>query len=309
MKKTFRPRMGRYLVSFGILFSITFCALAIYLLDAISILICFIGLSSLTIFALYRVWRQSLSIDAEVIQGNLTGQDIKIYWQDIIAIKLVKPLTEPNFLLVSTRVDHVTISLKDFNDKQVWQAVEQHAPPSSLEEEAYKRLPDYNRWKDYHRDLINRHIQTLSVKTLTFYRIIFWIVVFSCLIIILPVLLYGDPESPFCVLGFAMPSVLCLALFPSSVEADMDSIGKKTWLGRYKIRWDEIERMEHTRGLTNFVFYAEHKRLVVPGPATWSGGNGEELVEYLQAQIAERQIEVKVTFWADYKWSKNVKVE
>lgn len=286
--------------------------MGLYLEEMMSLLacvICFVALLCFMISDLYKTWRQSLSIDEEAIQGHVDGVDIKIYWQDVIVMRFVKPTNQPNFLLVGTRVGDNIISLNNFNDKQVWQAVQHYAPPSSLEEEAYKRLPDYDRWKDHHKNLINRHIPTLSVKIYTFERLIFRIILFSCLIFMIPVLLYGDSESHLCIYSLSIFCVLPLALFPSSIEADMDSIRKKTWLGRYKIRWDEIERIEHTRGWTNFVFYGENKRLVIPGFMTWSGGDQEEMIEYLQAQITERSIETKVTFLADYKWSKNVKVE
>lgn len=173
----------------------------------------------------------------------------------------------------------------------------------------YERLPDYDEWKDYHKNLINTPIPTIQVKIFTFYRIIFWIGLLLCLIVIIPVLLDGDPESPFCVSGFAMLCVLPLALFPSSIEADMDSISKKTWLGHYKMKWDEINRIEHTRRGSNFVFYGENKQLVIPGFITWSGGDRDQMQKYLQAQIAERSIETKVTFLAEFKRSKNVKVK
>lgn len=139
IKNNFRPKISSYLDSLMMLF-VMVISMALYLKEIISLLLCIICLLSLLcviVFGLYKTWRQSLLINEEAIQGHVGELNLKIYWQDIISIKLVKAVNLPTFLLIGTRVDNIAIYLKDLNDKKVWQAVEAHAHPSSLEENTY----------------------------------------------------------------------------------------------------------------------------------------------------------------------------
>ena len=116
----------------------------------------------------------------------------------------------------------------------------------------------------------------------------------------------GGKLSPFFLL-FALLGLLCL-LWYGSVEADEYVITYILPLGRFEIRWDEVESVEVDGQGHAMVFVGEQKRLPIMGPAYWGRGNKEELAMLITDQMEKRHIPFRHTQKAPYRLPKNTRV-
>jgi hypothetical protein len=112
--------------------------------------------------------------------------------------------------------------------------------------------------------------------------------------------------SPFFILVSGLGVVLLLLSGP--VEMDSQVIRYSTPVGRYQIKWDEVQNIETDMQGGNLVFNGADKRVAVPGPGYWSGADKENMVKLLFAQMEQRQIQMATTQKAVSKWSKNAKI-
>jgi hypothetical protein len=101
---------------------------------------------------------------------------------------------------------------------------------------------------------------------------------------------------------------LYLLLFSGSVEMDAQTITYRTPLAQYRIKWDEVSRIEIDSQGGNVVFCGENKRLAAVGPMYWSGKDKMEMLKLVGAQAKQRSIETEQTEKAMFRSSKNTKV-
>lgn len=92
---------------------------------------------------------------------------------------------------------------------------------------------------------------------------------------------------------------ICVFLIVTTGELSMseDEVIYESRLGTYKLRWDEIERIEVDSTNTGMIFYSRQKgkRLSVFGPTYWSGPDGESMNALLSAQLQKRGITVRTS--------------
>lgn len=77
---------------------------------------------------------------------------------------------------------------------------------------------------------------------------------------------------------------------------------------RSRISWSEVHSVECGRQ-GNFVLHGEGKCLVLLPAGYWSGPYAGRAHRRLVAEVDRRDLEVKETWLADYKWNKNVSVD
>ena len=99
----------------------------------------------------------------------------------------------------------------------------------------------------------------------------------------------------------ALPNLL----LTGPIEATPQTLSLSTLIGRYVIRWDEIERLEI--GQNMMVFFSGKKRMSIPTCGWWSGSEIPLLQAAIHAAALKHQIEAKYTFRADYLFPKNTK--
>jgi hypothetical protein len=80
-------------------------------------------------------------------------------------------------------------------------------------------------------------------------------------------------------------------------------------IGVYRIRWDEVTEVEIDPVYGNLVFIGQDKRLTALGPVYWSGHDKEQMQRLFSAQIGNRDIEVKETTKALWRFNKNTKIK
>lgn len=104
----------------------------------------------------------------------------------------------------------------------------------------------------------------------------------------------------FCLIG------LLTILSYGSIHADDSGIAMVTPVGRYKMRWEETERVE--LGKSNMVFHGNGKRLMLAAPSLWSGPDKEGIIRMVMAKLEERGVKPKHAPRADFMLSKGTKV-
>lgn len=110
-------------------------------------------------------------------------------------------------------------------------------------------------------------------------------------------------------LWFISFELLCLYLLTAgSVEMDSRHITYRTPFNTFRIRWDEIRRIEVDDKAGNIVFWGDDKRLNALGPGFWSGSDSRKMRKLLDRQIKKYGIAVKKTQKAMIRRSKNTKL-
>ncbi len=99
----------------------------------------------------------------------------------------------------------------------------------------------------------------------------------------------------------------CLLVMTGPIEMDAFTITYRTLLGRYQLRWDEVRQVEADHRRQALVFYADDKRLAILGPYYWWGQEKQRMVEFLEQEMARRQIPLRYTARALYTLSKNTR--
>jgi hypothetical protein len=100
----------------------------------------------------------------------------------------------------------------------------------------------------------------------------------------------------------SMPALL----YTGRIEATPEVLSLSTLIGRFEIRWAEIDRIEH--GQSMMVFSGGEKRMSIPTPGWWSGPDRQLLHDAIYAAALDRNIEAHHTYRADYLFPKNTRV-
>ncbi|MBW2037948.1 MAG: hypothetical protein JRI41_10850 [Deltaproteobacteria bacterium] len=246
--------------------------------------------------------RTHLIFEDDSLSGWVDGYSFRVFWDDIVAAQFHK-MSAQSYLFLVTSDGAFNISLKYLNAAQIWKLVQSRVRPSALKEGAYKELPAYNEWVSANAELISSVDVPLRVKSHWLIRVVGWggIVFFLSLAVLFS---WGTGIGfySFFFLGMSMLGV-ALLLLDGSVEMDSHAVTYATPLGRYKMRWEEIQRIEYDLYQSWLVFYGGHKRLALWGPGYWLGEDRARMYEFLIAQIQQRDIEMRYNEWAVFKLS------
>jgi hypothetical protein len=75
---------------------------------------------------------------------------------------------------------------------------------------------------------------------------------------------------------------------------------------RQRMRWDEMDYIQHDFGWHRWVAYGDNKHLAAVGIQMLSGDDQAEMMDMLNAQIEQRSIETRRKERALFTWSRNV---
>ena len=108
---------------------------------------------------------------------------------------------------------------------------------------------------------------------------------------------------------FAVFSLLgiYLVLAETTFSADSVCLRTRSFFGKSRLNWDEVQKVEIGRGGQSLFFDAGQKRLVLGGPATWRKRNRAEMMTFLKAECAQRNLEWRFTVATPFFGSKNVR--
>lgn len=104
----------------------------------------------------------------------------------------------------------------------------------------------------------------------------------------------------FCLIG------LLTILSYGAIHADDSGIAMVTPVGRFEMRWEEMERVE--LGKSNMVFHGNGKRLMLARPSLWNGPDKGDMIRMIMAKLEERNMKPKYAPRADFMLSKGTKV-
>ena len=90
-------------------------------------------------------------------------------------------------------------------------------------------------------------------------------------------------------------SLLTLAGIPWVESAYFDTAGvhHRTLLRRRSLLWEHVQWIELRKDGRQLVFFGEGAPLTIPGPARWPEKKRKQLIEFLQAEVEYRQIEMR----------------
>ena len=152
--------------------------------------------------------------------------------------------------------------------------------------------------------------RTDETRTLIAKPIAVWVVAWACIIFFLfcAVMSWranaGWPVVLF--VGFVLFGIYLLKA--GSVEMDAEHVTYRTLIGTYRIRWDEVSRIEIDAQGGDIVFFGQGKQLNTVGPAYWAGKDKMEMLSFMGSQMNQYGIEMVGTPKAMFRWTKNARV-
>lgn len=99
-----------------------------------------------------------------------------------------------------------------------------------------------------------------------------------------------------------------MVLGAGSFDIDDQGILHRSSFGAWRIRWDEIVRVEVGAGEGTMVLHGDNKRFILSSPGGWDESVKEEAFAFVVRQLESRQIPFQPSGVAAYKVMKNTRV-
>jgi hypothetical protein len=232
-----------------------------------------------------------LELNSDSISGQVKGQTVYMFWSDILVARQIGKMKQ-EYIQLATADKSVNIGLELFDGRELWAIVKASVPTSALEEDAYKRLPEFREVQEGKL----KQVYTLSKPFKVGYHWGIKIMAWCCLIFSVWVMteLYKEISvSSTLILPaiFFMVSGLGIYHFSKHIEMDTEKIKVNDWFGQKEIEWAKIQRIEYRNSV--LVFYSDRKKLQITGPTNWAGNDKQNMLDFLNAQIEYRQIEIE----------------
>jgi hypothetical protein len=247
-------------------------------------------------------------IDDQAISGQINEECFNLRWKEVIAVWDSTTQDQPS-LNVGARDGEVTIPLKFFNEKLLRDLIRLHVPPEAFEKDAVMRMPGYRvRHAANERVIREAAYESLRVGGKAFLKGMACVVVLASLYFAVWFWPIADGAvSLLFLLIAALQTYLILAT--GSIEMDRDSVTYITSIGRRRIGWDEVTKVETDWNKGSLIFIGPNKRLRVIGPTFWSGKDKERMLRLFSAQVENRGIDVKQRRTSIWRLNKNTKVK
>jgi hypothetical protein len=275
--------------------------------------LCFVVIVVVLIRQAIPLWRNRIRLDDDGLSGYVANiGSFSVLWRDIIVAAYDEALPQNTELhLATTDNRSFFISLAPFNRVEICKIIQAQAPSAALEKDAYKNLPNYQEWEAENIRLVSDPSEAMRVKGSLTVKGIAWFSILMCLSIAALVLLQQGNwyvGLTAIMLALTLPGIYLLIMLSGSIETDGQSVTHNSPFGHYRIRWDEIKRIESGRFADWLVFYGEDKRLAFMGPIMWSKACRDQMLRFIQAQVQQRDIETKQINSALPALSKNTRV-
>jgi hypothetical protein len=251
-----------------------------------------------------------LYIDENGISGRIGKMtQFEVAWSTIIATWMDNRVPSNQFyLFLGTPEGVVSVPLALFDKNHVWEIVQSRVNPDALREEAHKKLPGYEDWMTLGKKLEKEiAVRPLCVTDNRVNAAFGWVILVFFTIMAVRSFLEGELILTF-LFGILAAMGIALALSAGSLEMDIEAVTRIHRFGRYRMEWREIKWIEINPQNTCIVLHGDDKRLVIPGPKVWAGSDQEQMRHWFRVQIIRRQIDDKWSYWAQFKWSRNVRL-
>jgi hypothetical protein len=263
-----------------------------------------------TVVPALRNW---LQVDGHGLSGRSFRGIFDIPWSEVLAAWTEAVRSNTIILILGTRQVVYEIPLKWLEVDQVWHEVRAHLPAEVLTPAAQEKLKgivtEYQ--EKSQADLLeslpaplragySRGIKSfgwLGVVFFSFFALLSW--------------QSGQVGSALCLMVFVLFNAIFLLLTNQYLLMDLEGVSDLSILGHFRIRWDEVTHIQTDPAGTGLVFHGRQKRVVVSGPAYWSGPDKERMYQLLAAEIRTRNIDVKLDRWLSFKiiFSHNARVK
>jgi hypothetical protein len=255
---------------------------------------------------LYRLRQMRVELDTQGLLVQIGAERNWIAWNEVVVAQQVGGVRNKRFLELSTQEGSLYVALEFLDASSLWQWVQRYVPPEALEVSAYKRLQAYREWVERSKRLINDIHQPLSASYSIPARLsmgLVLIIMTSGLLLVSldwseAMLCLGLPAAT---VGWVLLSSIFYRLEMTSEAIRVIRLGK-----RQRMRWDEIDYIQHDFGWHRWVAYGDNKRLAVAGIQMLSGDDQAEMMDMLSVQIEQRRIETRRKERALFTWSRNV---
>lgn len=268
-----------------------------------------VGLGIMAGFALVEyalpMLRNWLNLDDRSIEGSLNGRYFQIYWTEVLAT-WVFARRQRRFLCLGTREGTLVIPLRFFDDTAVWKVVQQEVPPSALQDDAIKQLPDFQQWET-ERDQAIDQANPRAVADHWLIQVISWAgLTFLSFGIINAI---REDLVPQMIIFSVLAGIITLVLLNWGVtEFTSEAVERHTLFGGWRICWEDIESIEVDPFNAVLVLIGEEQQVVIPGPGLWIGVNKKGAIAMLLAQAERRGISMRRSFGAVLKFSRNSRI-
>lgn len=99
-----------------------------------------------------------------------------------------------------------------------------------------------------------------------------------------------------------------MALGSGSFDIDDDGITRTSSFGKWRIRWDEITRVEIAEMEGTMVLHGDNKRFILSSPGGWDPAVKDAAFAFVTGQFETRGIPAQPSGAAAYKFMKNTRV-
>lgn len=305
-----RRRIGEaaVLTAAGAAFVVAFYALDIQL-TAVGKLFFAVVLCIVLVQSLNFLWTK-LNTHLQFTESNVSGRTgrwrFDLLWSEVVVIQYQEAQNkqQSDLLLLATQDRMVRFDMTGFDKTAVWQALETYAPQDTLQPEAYKNLTIYQLQEQEVREKLSTHTSPVSVHLPLFFRLLFGS---SFILTVFGVFsTRGGVRFSLVFMALLFGYSFLASLITLSLDKDTITV-KKLW-ATHQIAFSEIHLVEISPDYSTVVFYGDQKRLACLGTQYWYGRQKDDFILLLNRQLDERQIEVKTSWKAAFRSSKNTRI-
>lgn len=99
-----------------------------------------------------------------------------------------------------------------------------------------------------------------------------------------------------------------MALNSGTFDIDNDGITRTSSFGRWRIRWDEITRVEIAEVEGTMVLHGDNKRFILSSPGGWDATVKDAAFAFVSGQLEARNLPPQPSGAAAYKFMKNTRI-
>ena len=278
----------------------------------------FVGLGALGVSVLVvredllPVWRARLTISDRSISWHQGDRVAELALDDVLAATIEADRLGRRILLLATQGGVAHIAVQHFDRVRLAAILADKLGAERWGDASFARWaqqqPEHRAAEQADSKAISELTQALRVHQRRWVHLIGWAgVAFFGLSALLSLLARSFGSSAIFAV-FAFLSVF--NALSERLELDAGGITRTAPpLGEFRIRWEDVRRVEHSPMFEWIVFYGDDKRLACMGPAFWSGPDATAAVAFLRAQVRQRSIPVRSHWLVQFKiFSRNTRV-
>jgi Ca2+/Na+ antiporter len=256
---------------------------------------------------LLKLQRNYVEIDEHEIMSFDNQKEIRIRWSEVIAARFEKWTNASTFLILWTTDQEAVLPIHQFDYKEIMRLAEQFILPSAFEESAVHKTPAHKKYLAEEAKKIAELQLPLPVSDRWIIKVTGWTLLLFCLPAVFALLVYQEILLAIVSLIFAVLGII-FTVNSGSLEVDREKLIRKTLLGRYQMRWDEVKWIEHHEEDSGWLLCGENKQLGIISPFWCSSKDREQYMVLVMSEIHQRKIEMKRDWRVLFKSSKNTRM-